>query len=321
MKISAISLYSLCFLLLSLGVQGLYAQMGMIGQYPMLLGHYNAASIGLGDELSLTALHTRQLEGVEGSSKAFVVMADMPLMFLGHRHGVGVELTSTTFGLFKDTSFAARYAFGIGFGQLGRLQVGASMRLLTSVFDGTKIFVPSGIEGVSSVDDAIPAAEVSGRGIDAQIGAYYRYRNIDLGIGVNNLLGATILLGNKYKREHVRSYNLFARYAIGIDRIALRFEPSVIFEATEALLYRLDLRLGVWYKKLVYMAGMYRPGQAWGANLGVRLGKVYLGYQFERPTSELGRGSLGNHELLLCYSMPIDLEGKKNKKHKSIQLL
>lgn len=321
MKMPSVSLCSLCILLLSLGMQRLYAQTEVIGQYPMLLGYYNTSAIGLGDELSLTALHARQLEGLEGSSKSFVIQGDMPLRLLGGRHAAGVQLMNTSFGLFKDTSLAGRYAFRFELGHWGFLQFGVGVRLMTSVFDGTKVFIPSGIEGASSVDDAIPILEVSGRGLDAQIGIYYKYKNIDLGIGVNNLLGATILLGNKYKREQVRAYNLFARYAWKPRGAAFRFEPSALFELTEAHTYRLDMRLGAWFRERFYLAAMYRPSQAFGIGAGIKLGKVLAGYQFERPTSELGRGSWGNHELVISYSMPVDIGDKKHKKYKSIRLL
>lgn len=314
-------LYSLCILLLSLGVQRLYAQTEVVGQYPMSLGYYNASAIGLADELSMTALHTRQLEGLEGSSKSFVLLGDMPLRLLGRRHSAGVQLANTTFGLFRDTSLGGRYAFRFDFGLRGLLQVGLGARLMTSIFDGAKVFIPSGIEGASSVDEAIPMTEVSGRGVDAQVGIYYRYKNIDLGIGVNNVLGTTILLGNKYKREQPRHYSLFARYSVESRGGAFRLEPSLLFDMTDALIYRLDLRLGAWYRDRFYLSGMYRLQQAFGAGLGLKLGKVFVGYQFELPTSELGRGSWGNHELLVSYSMPIDIGDKKARRYKSIRLL
>lgn len=321
MKISSVLLYSLCILLASLGIQRLYAQTEVVGQYPMLQGYHNASAIGLSDELSMTALHTRQLEGIESSSKSFIVVADMPLRLLERRHAVGVQLVGTSFGLFKDTSLGVRYAFRIGLGRLGMLQLGGGARLTTSVFDGAKVFIPAGIEGASSADDAIPQTEVSGRGIDAQFGIYYQYKNISLGIGVNNILGATILLGNKYKREQERSYNLVARYAWTIKGTAFELDPSLFFEMTEGQLYRLDLRLGAWYRERFYLAGIYRPGRAFGVNLGMRLGKVYAGYQFEQSTTELGRGSWGNHELLISYSMPVQMGDKKANKYKSVRLL
>lgn len=321
MKMRYLLIYSLCVLAL-LDMQGLYAQMGIpVGQYTEFLPYYNAASIGRKDELHIRALHNRQLEGVEGSAKSFLLMGDMPISFLGHRHSVGVQMDNVSFGAFKDTGLAVRYALGMNLGKAGLLRVGLGLRLQSSVIDGSHIYIPNGIEGSSQADEAIPLGEVSGRGLDAQFGLFYRFRGLDIGLGVSNLFDSNIIIEQKYKREQSRLYSLFALYRLGRSDKALNWEPSILFATTGMGLYRLDLKLGLWYHGRFYISGVYRPLQAFGANLGIKLGKAYIGYQFESPTGVIRSGSWGNHELFISYAIPVDLGEKRNLKYKSVRLL
>lgn len=313
---------SLCILVLLLGIQRLCAQSEItIGQYTEQLPYYNVAALGLKNEVVLSALHNRQLEGIEASAKSFIVMGDMPIKLLNRRHGLGVQLDNKSFGIFRDAGLSARYAFRWHLAKAGILQIGAGLRLQSSSIDGSRIFIPGGIEGSSPTDEALPTGEVAGRGLDVQLGVFYRYDNLDVGVGINNLLNSRIILNNKYVRELSRSYTFYTCYRIGKEQTTLIWEPSLLFTIDTNALYRLDLKVGAWYHQRFYAAALYRPLQALGVNLGIKLGKMFLGYQFESPTNELRHGTWGNHELLISYTIVIDIGEKRNKRYKSIRLL
>lgn len=316
-----ILLSSLCSLAsLSLG-QGLSAQIGLpIGQYLDLLPHLNPAAIGLGDELSLRAIHNRQLEGLEGASKSFLVMGDMPLAMLGGRHSAGVQMSNEVIGLFKDTELTGRYAIRTRLGK-GYLQVGVGGSIISSTFEGSKIFIPEGIEGMAPADAALPVGNVSGRGFDAHLGAYYSRANFWIGISVSQLLGLEIMLDNRYYRDRPRGYSLVAGYRSDRLTSRWRWSTALLAQIDERAFYRLDLRLDAWWDRRFKVGAFYRHRSAVGLTLGLQLGRAYVGYQYELPSTALRAASWGNHELLVGYSMPIDLSGKKTATYKSARLL
>lgn len=313
---------SLCLLALSVeGGQRLLAQSYLtIGQYTELRSYYNPAAIGTSNELRLSAAHTRQWEGLDGASRSFLLMGDMPMKLLGLTHGAGIQMSNDSFGLFTDTELAARYAVRLPLGK-GQLHIGLGAHLITSRFAGSKVYIPEGASGMSSTDTSLPTTDVSGQGIDASFGAYYQSPRWWMGLSVGQLLAPRILIENKYHRERVRAYTLMAGYNYRSSGSLFLWVPALLAQIDEYSMYRLEGRMGVWYRDRFHLAAMYRHGSAVGVALGLRLGKMYLGYQYELPTSEIKAASWGSHEVMVSYTMPIQLDGKRPTKYKSVRLL
>lgn len=322
MNVQSDTLRGLGLLILILGLgEGLRAQSYLtLGQYTELLPYYNASAIAATDALHLRAVHNRQWEGVDGASKSFLLMADMPLRFLRQTHGIGVQMSNDAFGLFVDTELSARYAFRMKLGT-GRLHIGLGVHFVTSRFEGSKIYIPEGIDGMSSTDVSLPTTDVSGQGIDASVGLFYQHPRWWVGLSTGQLLAPTILLDNKYQRERTRAYTLVAGYNYQTAHSLFLWTPSLMAQIDDLQMYRLEGRMGVWYREKFHLAAMYRHASAVGVALGIKLGQAYLGYQYELPTTELRAASWGSHEIMVSYSMPIHLEGKRATKYKSIRLL
>lgn len=301
--------------------QSLLAQTNLVlGQYTELLPYYNPASIAQVGEMQLRAVHNRQFEGVEGASKSFLLQANLPLRLMGTAHGLGVQMHNDSFGLFADTELTGQFAARISLGK-GKLHIGAGLSLISSRFSGSKIYIPDGVDGMSRQDDALPKTDVSGRGMDASIGLYYYHPKYWVGLSTSQLLAPTILLGERYKRERTRTYTLAAGYNYCAIESLLTWTPSLLAQVDERGTYRLEGRIDAWYRERFHVAALYRYASAVGINLGIKLGKAYLGYQYELPLSELRAASWGNHEVMLAYSIPINMDDSKPTKYKSIRLL
>ncbi len=315
-------LLSLLFLsLLGLG-QEVFAQNDLtLGQYPVLNAYYNPSAIAKGTDLNLTLMHNRQLEGVRDASKSFMLMADMPFELFGGLYYGGFRLQTQSFGLFKDNELTGLIASRIQITKRLKLRVGLGFSLISSIFEGDKVFIPAGGEGMSKTDEAIPTTEVAGRGFDAQFGIGLQYKDLDFGLGVRNLFAIPITLGTNYQRQTARSYNFYLGYNFSIKNTLIDCKPSVFASLDENLLYRVDSRMDFTYNKRFHFGAMYRVNNAWGVSLGLSFGKARLLYQFEYPTSELGRGTYGTHEAVLTYSVPLDLGRNKKGVYKSIRLL
>ncbi len=314
----------LSLLLLSfLGVtQKVFAQIDLtLGQYPELASYYNPSAIAKGKKLNLALLHNRQLEGVDDASKSFLLMADMPFELFGGLHYGGFRLQTHSFGLFKDNELTGLVASQVKLGKNLRLKFGLGFSLISSIFEGDKVYIPSGEAGMSKTDEAIPTTEVAGKGFDAQFGLGLMYKDLKLGLGLRNLLATSILLGTNYQRQTSRSYNLYLGYNFLVKNTLIACKPSVFASLNENLFYRLDTRVDLTYNNRFHLGAMYRLLNAWGVSLGMSFGKAKLLYQFEYPTSELGRGTFGTHEVVLTYSVPINLGKNKKGVYKSIRLL
>lgn len=291
-----------------------------LGHYHELLPYFNAGATAMESNFRLVAVHTRQWEGISDAPKSFVVSGEMPLKVLGGRHGAGVLMSNETFGLWVDTELSARYALGFGLAG-GHLRLGLGLHLLNTRLEGSRISIPQGIEGAGQTDSALPTSDISGRGLDASIGAFYSNRKLWAGISVGQLLASDIVVGDRFRRMRTRGYTFVGGYNYQRGKSLFSWHPSLLAQIDEVGMYRLDGRLGVWYRERFYLSGIYRHNASVGVGLGIRLGKAYLGYQYELPTNALRAASWGNHEVLLSYSLPINLEGKRLTKYKSIRLL
>ncbi len=294
-----------------------------LGQYQELSSYYNPSTIAKGKELRLRLAHNRQLEGVQDASKSFLLMADMPFELLGHVEYAGFRLQTHSFGLFKDNELSALMATSFQLHKDLRLRVGLGFSLISSIFEGDKVFIPAGGEGMSKTDEAIPTTEVSGRGFDAQFGLGLQYKALEVGLGVRKLFAIPILLGVNYQREASRSYNFYLGYNFPIKNTLITWKPSAFASLNEHLFYRVDTRMDFSYNKRFHFGAMYRysNGSTCGLSLGISFGKAKLLYQFEYPMTELGRGTFGTHEAVLTYSVPLDLGKNKKGIYKSIRLL
>lgn len=291
-----------------------------IGQYPDQQAYYNPAAIAQTHDLKLTVAHQRTYEGIDGAPKSFLLLGDMPLKMMYGAHGLGVQLSNESVGLFTDTELAVRYALGFKV-RGGILRIGVGVHMLTSRFDGTKVYIPTGIDGVSAADPSIPTTEVSGRGFDLAFGGYYTTSTYWLGVSVGHIFAPTILMGERYQRIYTRSYILMGGYNYRASNSLYKWMPSFLAHINEQGLYRVEGRMGMWYRDRFHVAPFYRLFSGVGVGVGVRLGKLYLGYQYEYPTSKLRSTSWGSHELMMSYSMPIDMARDRQIKYKSIRVL
>lgn len=301
-------------LLLIIGAQDLVAQNDLLlAQYDRAYGYYNPAYAGMRKDVFITALHNRQWEGMPGSAKSFVLLADAPIRFMDREHGVGVRVVTQTVGLFSVNELMGQYAFKQKlFG--GDLSVAIQAGFVNTAFDGTGVVLET------ENDPAIPLTKVNGKSFDAAAGVYYQRKNLYVGFSSTRLTAPAIPLTEQYILDLPRHYYLLAGYNIRSKFSLFAWHPS-IFAATDGYSSRLDVKMGMSYNDRFFASLMYRPTQAVGVHLGMQLGKLYAGYAFEWPTSALAKASWGSHELLVSYSFPLSPAKNRDAKYKSIRFL
>lgn len=307
MSIRYPTLRSLCFLMLITSGQRLLAQRELVlGLYSELRPYSNPASIASTDALHLRASFRDQRLGVDSvAQRAWLVMADMPIELLGLRQGLGLQYEDARLGEFRSKEATLRYALSLSLAG-GRLQLGAGIHIMDVSYTG-------------STGLALERSE--GRGTDASVGLYYQHPNYWIGLSSGQLLQGKVSFAQDIVYRSSRSYVLMGGYRYRAGLSPWLWEPSVYAQIDEGRSYRLEGRLGLWYQELVWATVMYRHRSAIGLSAGLRLGQVYVAYQYEHPTSDRRSPSRSAHEVMVGYTLPVKLGNGKTAKYKSIRLL
>ncbi len=298
----------------------------------MAMGAYNPASVGMKNELSLTALYRLQWLGFEsGAPNSIFAAADMPFKFGKKQHGVGVLFFSDEKStLYKDMYASLQYAYKHKLGK-GVLSIGLQAGLLNKAFLGTQAKpVPEGLDGStdhSKEDELIPKEDVNANGLDLAFGILYSTNNYYIGVASTHLLAPEMELDENLSLKINRGYNLTAGYNIKLKNPLIELQPSM-FMQTDLQMYMGDLTMRAVYKKM-FNAGLgVRIGdgvQGLQVNgilyLGANIGKFRVSYAYEYPFSALSKVSLGSHEAVVTYRLHLKKPKGGRNKHKSIRIL
>ena len=286
--------------------------------YWALQSYFNPAFCGLEGRLDIQAAYSMQMAGFEGAPSTMLATADMPLFFVGPRHGVGVGFMNDNIGLFSNKKLYVQYAYHQPLWG-GKLSIGARVGFLNETFDGSKL------EVIDSGDPAFATSQVDGTGVDVDFGLRYTYKSKwYAGLSTMHLTAPTIKLGdNKMNETSVsRLYYLTGGYNLKFRQPRYALYTSAILR-TDMLAWRGDItaRLAYTGEKLHMYAGLsYSPTVSVGVLLGTTFHGVKIGYSYEIYTGGIGALN-GTHELVIGYQMDMNMFKKGKNLHKSVRIL
>ena len=286
--------------------------------YWALQSYYNPAASGLDGQLDIQGAYSMQMVGFEDAPATMYVGVDMPVYFIGPRHGVGLGFLNDEVGLFSNKKISLQYAYHQPLWG-GRLSGGVRFSLLNPSFDGTKL------DMIDSGDPAFPSSQVNGTGFDVDAGLRYTYKSLwYAGLSAMHCLNPTVKLGDD-KTHEITVNPLF--YATGGYTLKFR-RPEFALHATGIL--RTDLkawrgdvsaRLAYNGEKLHLYGGLtYSPTVSVGLLVGTVFHGINIGYSYEMYTGGIGALN-GTHELVLGYQTDLNLFKKGKNKHQSVRLL
>lgn len=286
--------------------------------YWALQSYYNPAASGVDGKLDVQGAYSMQMMGFEGAPATMLASADLPLFFLGPRHGAGVGFMNDKIGLFANKKLYLQYAYHQPLWG-GRLSIGARLALLNETFDGSKVDV------IDSGDPAFATSEVNGTAFDLDAGLRYSYKSVwYAGVSMMHLTGPTIKLGDDKTHETSvgRLYYLTGGYRVRFKRPEYALYTSAIVR-TDLQAWRGDVTARLAYngEKIHLYAGVtYSPTISVGMLIGTTFHGVKIGYSYEMYTG--GIGALhGTHELVLGYQTDLNLFKKRKNLHKSVRIL
>ncbi len=286
--------------------------------YWALQSYFNPASSGVEGKLDVQGVYSMQLVGFEHAPSTMLATADMPLFFIGPRHGVGVGFMNDNVGLFSNKKLYLQYAYHQPIGK-GRLSIGARVGFLNETFDGSEVDVED------TGDPAFASSQVSGTSVDVDAGLRYTYKSLwYAGLSTMHLTGPVISLGDDKTNETSvsRLYYLTGGYTLRMHQPQYALYTTAIVR-TDFVAWRADVtaRLAYDSEKLHLYAGLsYSPTVSVGVLLGTTFQGIKIGYSYEVYTSGVGLLN-GTHEFVVGYEMDLDMFKKGKNLHKSVRIL
>ena len=324
---------------------GMHAQTDQqFTQYFEVPSLYNPAAIATTDSIRIRVGGRLQWVGIDNAPKSFIATANMPLKLLGKRFGVGIVAQQESAGLFRNLSVGVQAAYKLKLLK-GEFTAAIQLGFANEVFKGSEVFIPDDDDYHEGTDEAIPNTDVSGNALDLGVGVGYVHRWFWAGLSCTHINSPTITFsddngisggtaggatgeGGSGESGTAKNYEFQLRrtlYFMGGSNIPIKntlFEvmPSVLVKS-DFTFTRVEVTGRVRYKKFLSAGIGYRHNDAVCAMLGAEFKGFYIGYSYDYPVSAISKASSGSHELVLGYSLKLNLSGKNNNKHKSIRIM
>jgi type IX secretion system PorP/SprF family membrane protein len=284
--------------------------------YTRLKSFYNPAVSGVDGKLNVNGAYSMQFVGYEGAPTTLYFGADLPVYFLGPRHGAGVGLMSDQIGMFKTQKISLQYAYNFKIGKGGQLALGLQGSIISEELD------PTDVELEDASDPAFPTSSVKGTGFDLGAGLYFRHPKFWGGLSAQHLTSPVLEIGERHEVEISPMYYLMGGCNIKLNNPLLSLQPSFLVQ-TDLQSWREDVQCRLTYdyeeKKLFGGLG-YSPNTSVSFLVGGDFHGVSLGYSYQLYTSGVGWKN-GSHELVVSYQADLDLFKKGRNKYKSVRFL
>ena len=285
--------------------------------YWSLQSFYNPAVSGLDGQVNIEGVYSLQMLGYTHAPATMAITADLPLWFIGRKHGAGAGFINDKIGLFANKKFYIQYAFHQPLWG-GRISAGARAALLSDSFDG------SGVVLNEPGDSAFPTAEANGTAFDLDVGLRYDGKEWYAGLSAMHVLSPVVSLGDTKANEFElpATFYLTGGYNIKFKNPLFKLQTTAIVR-TDLTAWRGDVTARLVYKGpkgRMYIGAGYSPTISASVFIGGDFHGIRLGYCYEIYTS--GVGALqGTHELSLGFTTDLNLFKKGKNRHQSVRLL
>lgn len=302
------------------------AQFSQYYQVPSL---YNPAATGLTDFIRLRGAGRLQWVGIDGAPTTFLLTGDMPFKFLGKRFGTGLVMQQESIGLYKSLNLGAQIGYKLrkfGGEFTGALQIG----IYDQHFKGSEVVLPEGDDYHQGTDEGIPMTDLHGTALDLAAGLWFNHKLWHAGISCTHLTAPTIKMGgesgeggsdeNIYEFKAARTLYFMGGCNIPLKNTLFELMPSVLVKS-DFTFTSAEITARARYNKFLTFGVGYRWDDAIVATVAAEIKNFFIGYSFDYATSALHSASSGSHEVVVGYSLKLDLGEKNRNKHRSIRFM
>ena len=290
---------------------------------------YNPAAIGQSDNIRLRGAGRLQWIGIDGAPSSFLITGDMPFKLLGKRFGTGLVMQQTSMGLYKTLNLDAQIGYKLrkfGGEFTGAIQLG----MYDQQFRGSEVYIPEGDDYHQGTDEGIPTTDLHGTAFDIGAGLWFSHKLWHAGISATHLTAPTIRMGgesgeggsdeNIYEFKAARTLYFMGGCNIPLKNTLFELMPSVLVKS-DFTFTTAELTARARYNKFLTFGVGYRWDDAVVATVAAEFKNFFIGYSFDYATSALHSASAGSHEIVVGYSLKLDLGEKNRNRHRSIRFM
>lgn len=300
-----------------------------ISQYYEVPTLFNPAAAGRTDFLRIRGAGRLQWMGIDGAPKTFLATADMPFKIFTKRLAAGVVMQQESIGLYKSLNLNAQigYKFKKWGGEFtGAIQLG----MYDQHFKGSEVFIPDGDDYHEGSDDAIPMTDLHGTAFDVGAGVWYEHRRWWAGVSMTHITSPTITMGGEnggsaaeqqiYEFQAGRTLYFMAGCNIPIKNTLFEIMPSMMVKSDFTNTTGEIMARGRYNRFLSFGVG-YRLNDGIVATIAAEIKNFYVGYSYDYATSAIHSASSGSHEIVVGYSLKLNLGEKNRNRHKNIRIM
>lgn len=287
---------------ISLGITGTWAQqVPLMSHYYYNRFLYNPALAGAQSYGQAYIINRNQWNSVPGAPTTKSLTIDGPMR--KKNIGIGLGLFRDEAGQFNITGGQIAYRYGINFGEDQVLSFGLALGFLDNRIDFTKIN-PKDLD-----DPVVRNAYQNATGFDANFGANYSYKKLNIGFSVPQVVANQLsykALSNPVAKDVVyglsRHFIINANYDIDLKDEKWFLQPTVLLRATPGAPFQYDINAMFSYMHKYWIGAMYRSAYAATFSGGLKVADQFvLGYAYDMAVNAQKQYLKGAHEVLLGY--------------------
>lgn len=281
------------------------AMNGQAQQLPIFNQHFsnpeifNPSALAMGDRINASTIYKQYLTGFTGNPRTTFFHVSGPIK--SDKLAVGLNLYNDGLGITNKFGIYGSLAYRVKFAKKHDLTFGLSLGMLQYSFEPDEVIA-------DNMDDPLFVNKnFNSSGLDGAFGLTYRLKNLQVGLGINQLFGMEQRLQEDVAFTQDRSYYAQASYKFFVDaEDRFSIMPVVMTRfATNDIPHEGGLVLG--YKNDVWLGASYKTSKAIAITGGVRiLENLRIGYSYETGAMNAAQTyQSGSHEVMLSYSFGI----------------
>ena len=276
------------------GVLSYAQQDAQFTQYMYNTINVNPAYAGSRGALSMFALYRTQWVGLDGAPVTSTVSMNTPLN--ESNLGLGLSLINDKIGPTTENTFSADLSYTIPTSETWNLSFGIKATANLFDLDATKL------NPVNAADPSLQNYSTFSPNIGA--GVYWHSDKAYVGFSIPNFIET-----NRYDDNEVAifkeriSYYLIGGLVFDLNN-TVKFKPAVLTKMIEGAPLQVDVSANFMFFDKLMMGASYRWSAALSAMVGFQVSDgLYIGYGYDRETTNLDNYNSGSHEIFLRYEL------------------